>query len=186
MIEVHTNNTQKEDEKKINQEKVIELLDYSFIERVLTESLPTKLVADLLPRRKPRILIVEDDIESLTLISRVFRKFNCEIHLASSVDEAYSQINENIPDIIVLDWMLNEDSGQDFIQLCEQKIERFQDMHQSFSFIKPKIITFTGVQNPKLKINSNMYFEHFDHWPKPFKYKEILNKTIDLIQHIDF
>jgi len=168
-------------------EKIIQkMLDESFIDRINTENLPLKLVSDLLPRRKPRVLIVEDDPDSLTLISRVFQKFNCEIYQSTSVDEAYLHINHNIPDVIVLDWTLNEDSGQDFIKLCEQKIERFHDMHQNFSFVQPKIITFTGKKNFQLKINDNNYFEHFDHWPKPFKYNEILDKTVDLIKFIDF
>lgn len=186
MIETHNkDNTALEIETR--EEKMIKkILDQSFIEKISFESLPLKLVSDLLPRRKLRILIVEDDLDSLILMSRVFQKFNCDVYQSASIDEAYMHINENIPDVIILDWMLNDDSGQDFIRLCEQKIERYHDMHQNFSYLRPKIITFTGVKNPALKISGNNYFEHFDHWPKPFRYNEILDKTFDLINHIDF
>lgn len=184
MIELYTDSEKTEKEKIPKHLK--SLVDERFIKRVLKEALPAKLIADLLPRRVLKVLIVEDDMDTMSIVAKVFQKFNCEIMTSNSVDSAYMSINKKVPDVIVLDWHLNEDSGQDLIKLCEQKIERFQDMHQVFSSLPPKVITFTGVSQPKLQINGNKYFKHFDHWAKPLKYKDIVNKTADLIEQVEF
>ena len=64
-----------------------------------------------------RILIVEDE-EPLTMLLRYnLEAEGYEVESAARGDEADTKLKENIPDLVVLDWMLPGLSG---IELCRR------------------------------------------------------------------
>jgi two-component system phosphate regulon response regulator PhoB len=66
---------------------------------------------------KPRILIAEDE-EPLALLLRYnLEAEGCEVEVAARGDEAELIIRENVPDLLLLDWMLPGLSG---IELCRR------------------------------------------------------------------
>jgi CheY-like chemotaxis protein len=61
---------------------------------------------------RPRILMVDDDEEYLALIAGVLRKRGLEVVTASSPDEALESIASEVPQLIILDVMMEHfDSG---------------------------------------------------------------------------
>lgn len=65
----------------------------------------------------PYILVVEDEDALATLLHYNLEKEGYRISLASDGEEALTQVDEHLPDLIVLDWMLPKVSG---IEVCRR------------------------------------------------------------------
>ena len=66
---------------------------------------------------KPRVLIVEDETSLSTLLRYNLEREGFEVAEAADGEEALIAVEENRPDLIVLDWMLPKLSG---IEVCRQ------------------------------------------------------------------
>ena len=66
---------------------------------------------------KPKVLIVEDEAALSTLLSYNLDKEGFDTRTVSDGDEALVQLDEELPDLILLDWMLPGISG---IELCRR------------------------------------------------------------------
>ena len=58
-----------------------------------------------------RILVVEDESAIAELISINLRHAGCEVTIAATSDQAQSEVDRVLPDLVVLDWMLPGQSG---------------------------------------------------------------------------
>ena len=66
---------------------------------------------------KPRILIVEDETAVVTLLRYNLEHEGFEVDAVSDGEEALVAVEENPPDLVLLDWMLPQLSG---IEVCRQ------------------------------------------------------------------
>ena len=66
---------------------------------------------------KPYILIVEDELPLITLLRYNLEEAGFEVDEATNGDEALISVQERLPDLVVLDWMLPAVSG---IEVCRQ------------------------------------------------------------------
>ena len=64
-----------------------------------------------------RILIVEDESAIAELISLNLRHAGHEVTLAATAEQAQSEVDRVLPDLVVLDWMLPGQSGLTLAQL---------------------------------------------------------------------
>ncbi len=69
----------------------------------------------------PHILVVEDDDSLATLLQYNLQKEGYEVRLAGDGEEALLLVDERLPDLIVLDWMLPKVSG---IEVCRRLRQR--------------------------------------------------------------
>ncbi len=60
---------------------------------------------------KGRILFVEDDAALVELLSYTFRREGFDVDATADGEEALARAQENVPDLIVLDWMIEGVSG---------------------------------------------------------------------------
>jgi len=60
---------------------------------------------------KGRILFVEDDTALVELLSYTFRREGFEVDATADGEEALARAEENTPDLIILDWMIEGVSG---------------------------------------------------------------------------
>lgn len=65
----------------------------------------------------PSILIVEDEDALATLLQYNLEKEGCRTALAGDGEEALTRIEEAMPDLVILDWMLPKVSG---IEVCRR------------------------------------------------------------------
>ena len=59
----------------------------------------------------PHVLVVEDEDSLATLLQYNLQKEGYEVSLAGDGEEALLMVDERVPDLIVLDWMLPKVSG---------------------------------------------------------------------------
>ncbi|MFM8377257.1 MAG: response regulator, partial [Phenylobacterium sp.] len=69
----------------------------------------------------PRILVVEDDDALGTLLRYNLEREGYDVALATDGEEALIQADEQLPDLVVLDWMLPKVSG---IEVCRRLRQR--------------------------------------------------------------
>ncbi len=69
----------------------------------------------------PRILVVEDEDSLATLLQYNLEKEGYAVAVAGDGEEALLQVQERLPDLIVLDWMLPNVSG---IEVCRRIRQR--------------------------------------------------------------
>lgn len=65
----------------------------------------------------PYVLVVEDEDALATLLQYNLEKDGYQVALAADGEEALIQVDERLPDIVVLDWMLPKVSG---IEVCRR------------------------------------------------------------------
>jgi two-component system phosphate regulon response regulator PhoB len=70
---------------------------------------------------RPTILVVEDEDALATLLQYNLEKEGYEVLVASDGEEALVSVDEKLPDLIVLDWMLPKISG---IEVCRRLRQR--------------------------------------------------------------
>jgi two-component system, OmpR family, phosphate regulon response regulator PhoB len=69
----------------------------------------------------PKILVVEDEDSLATLLQYNLQKEGYQVTLAGDGEEALLLVEEHLPDLIVLDWMLPKISG---IEVCRRLRQR--------------------------------------------------------------
>jgi two-component system, OmpR family, phosphate regulon response regulator PhoB len=65
----------------------------------------------------PQVLVVEDEDALSTLLQYNLEKEGYQVRLAADGEDALVQVDERLPDLIVLDWMLPKISG---IEVCRR------------------------------------------------------------------
>lgn len=72
-----------------------------------------------------KILVVEDEKDTLFILEKLFLKNNYEVYTATSGQEALEILKKNIPDVIVADWTMPIMDG---IELCDivKKDEKYK------------------------------------------------------------
>ena len=70
---------------------------------------------------QPYVLVVEDEEALGTLVHYNLEKEGCRVELCADGEEAMIRIDEKLPDLVILDWMLPSVSG---IEVCRRLRQR--------------------------------------------------------------
>ncbi|MFG6096470.1 response regulator [Leptothoe sp. ISB3NOV94-8A] len=81
------------------------------------------LETHLSDQTSPTILVVEDDVNAREIMGRFLQRQDWTVELASNGREALQYLDDNLPNLIVLDLMMPEMDGFEFIQVLRQNSE---------------------------------------------------------------
>lgn len=70
---------------------------------------------------KPRILMVEDEEQVMNANCRMLRRRGYDVRTAQTAAEAYQQIEDELPDLLILDIMLPDGNGLDICRRFREK-----------------------------------------------------------------
>jgi DNA-binding response OmpR family regulator len=98
-------------------------------------------------KRKPTVLIADDDLEILGLTRSLLRRRGFEVFEASDGDEAMRQLLENRPDLVILDVMMPGQSGW---EVC-------RSIRETDSLKNMGVIMLTGVGERLNEMTSPLY-----------------------------
>ncbi len=117
------------------------------------------------------IFIVEDEKPIITLLQYNLEKEGYKVNFSETGEEAIQSIKKNVPDLVILDWMLPDFSG---IEVCKQikKINKLKNI---------PVLMLTAKSEEEDKVRG---FESGvdDYVTKPFSYKEILLRVKSLLK----
>jgi len=131
-----------------------------------------------------QVLIVDDDVDSANLVESIFSRLGCETTCIFSSLDAKEQICAVKADIIILDWMLDHrlEAGR-LVNQCARLFDKLGDHGERGS--KPKIITYSSLNQIDMDLPENPFFEYFDNWKKPLDQRELLAKAKNLLKMLE-
>ena len=121
--------------------------------------------------RKPEILIVDDDPESLFTINEIVESINCNTSLAKNGKECIEALESYVPDVILLDIMMPIMDGFKTIQII-RSIEKYAN-----------IPVFAVTARAMVEERSIIYKYGFNSYiPKPIDSKYLINSLRQWLQ----
>ena len=122
-------------------------------------------------RQKPTILVADDDIEILALVTRHLRRMDATILEASDGEEALKVARREKPDLVVLDVMMPGMSGW---EVCRA-------IREDASLDGTGVIMLTGIGERLNEMTSPLYGAD-DHLDKPFDFDELDKRVEGVLQ----
>lgn len=130
----------------------------------------------------PTVLIIEDDADIAAATALAFKKLGCNTIISNGQNGAAHTMSFQDVDFIVLDWMLGEDLSADkLVKRSSRIIDAFKDLRLRFKQHHGKIITYSVLDRSQIHVPENQYFEHLDHWQKPFKPNELITRAAEVL-----
>lgn len=109
------------------------------------------------------ILVIDDDVDFLTSMVALLRPLGYTVVTARNADEGWDRLEKDGPDVILLDWMLQDSNGLDLIRRV-----RLSPGHKD-----RYVIMVTG-RSGKEDLIRGMDEGANDYLPKPFYNEELL------------
>lgn len=120
-----------------------------------------------------RILVVEDDRPIAELIKFHFTRAGYTVTCTSSGEEALILIEEIKPDLVLLDWMVEDVSG---IEVCRRLRRR-----QSTANVPIMMLTARGEENDRLR---GLETGADDYITKPFSPRELVARAATVLRRV--
>lgn len=127
-------------------------------------------MADKTTRQKPTILVADDDVEILSLVTRNLRRMDATILEASDGEEALKIARREKPDLVVLDVMMPGMSGW---EVCRA-------IREDAGLAGTGVIMLTGIGERLNEMTSPLYGAD-DHLDKPFDFEELERRVQALL-----
>ncbi|MDN5869645.1 MAG: response regulator, partial [Nitrococcus sp.] len=110
-----------------------------------------------------KILLVEDDVAIREMVAMALTRGNYRVHQADSGETGLALLNEVVPDLVLLDWMLPGMSGIEFARRLKK--------HPAHREIPIIILTARGEEEDKVR---GLEVGADDFVTKPFSLRELL------------
>ncbi len=120
---------------------------------------------------KPVILIVEDELPIVELVSFTLRQAGWNVAAAHDVAQAWDMLQQRMPQLILLDWMLPDESG---LRLLAKVRE-----HRQFSTLPVIMLTAKGTEEDKI---AGLDHGADDYITKPFSPRELTARINALLR----
>ncbi len=117
------------------------------------------------------ILVVDDDRDLLTAMTTALAETGATIQTASDGNTAVTMVEQNAPDLVILDIMLPQKSGFLVLEQLRQKLPKGQG---------PKIVMITGNQGQRHRQYAQALGVQ-EYLNKPFRMERLLEVTQKLL-----
>lgn len=121
----------------------------------------------------PRLLLVEDDPALAELLEFRFRNEGYQVRATPDGDEALLLAQEEVPDLVVLDWMIEGTSG---IEVCRRLRKDKATAH-----VPILMLTARGAEDDKIR---GLDTGADDYLTKPFSPRELLARVNAILRRI--
>ena len=118
-----------------------------------------------------KVLVIDDDKPTRTLINIMLKRNNFDVALAENGADAFAQLENFTPDVIIVDYMLPDVNG---IELCKQLRSRPDTSHLPILMLSAHSANIAAAEAKAAGAN--------DYAPKPLLMDEIGEKLNKLIE----
>jgi CheY-like chemotaxis protein len=126
---------------------------------------------------KPIVMIVDDDIDTALATEKIFQQLGCETQVVTDPYVMSRKISFGDADFIILDWKLDQHTeGSDILKRAARMIDSFTDLKARFGRHQPKVITHSVLKGSEIDMPRSRYFQHMDHWQKPLRFDQLVQR----------
>jgi two-component system phosphate regulon response regulator PhoB len=122
---------------------------------------------------KPKLLLVEDDTALAELLEFRFRNEGYQVRMTGDGDEALVLAAEEVPDLIILDWMIEGTSG---IEVC-RRLRR----DKATANVPIIMLTARGAENDRIR---GLDTGADDYMTKPFSPRELQARVAAVLRRL--
>ena len=119
---------------------------------------------------KKKILIVDDEPNIVMTLEYTFKKQDFEVYIARDASEALHILENNIPDIVLLDIMMPDVDGYQTLKYIKE-----QDS------LKNTKVVFLTAKNKVSDIEKGLKLGADKYLTKPFSVKKIVSEVLELL-----
>lgn len=123
---------------------------------------------------KKRILVVDDEVGALTLIGIMLERGGFSVIKAKNADDALAVLDQNLPDLIILDVMM---PGMNGIDLCREIRTRGE------TSTTPVLIL--SARNDADSVMRGVEAGANDYLPKPILHHDLVAKVRSMLQQVE-
>lgn len=140
-------------------------------------------------RRKPReqqasdlkILLVDDDVESIIPMHLILAGLGCEITIAFNGQSAINHLIKRPFDLVVLDWMMPDLGGQDVLKKSQSIISNDSSITKNWKQERVPFVTYSGCSFKDVEIPNCSKFDFVGHWQKPISLTKLSFLTSEIV-----
>jgi CheY-like chemotaxis protein len=132
----------------------------------------------------PRVLIVEDDVDMANVAELAFKSLGASTTVVTDAQQATKLLSENGVDIVILDWLLQNDIKASRVLQDAVKKRTLANLPGHANY--PNVITFSGLSPDLIDFPQTEGFHHVEHWQKPIPYSEFKNRSSQLLTAVGF
>jgi CheY-like chemotaxis protein len=136
----------------------------------------------LMTEKPKRILIVDDDYDSIKPLERTLSSLGCYVQIATDANQAVELLSETPYDLVFLDWLLPEMKGGEAVKAAEESLAKDDDLYWSE---RMPIVTYSSSELKERKLPPAKHFAFIDHWKKPMAYGDLLMQVKEVLNYID-
>ncbi len=138
--------------------------------------------------KKPlRVLVVDDDVESVTPLELCLEKLGCETFIVNNGYEAIHEMisSDRVYDVVILDWNMPGMNGGQALINAQKVIIHAPTAVSHWDEEKLPIITYSSKARNEIEIPNCAGFEHIGHWEKPISFLQLLNQATETFAKIN-
>ncbi len=132
-----------------------------------------------------RVLLVDDDVESIIPMHLVLAGMGCEITIAFNGETAIDQLIKRPFDLVILDWVMPDLNGIDVLKKTQSIIVRDQSIVKKWKQSKVPFITYSAVSFKDVEIPDCASFDFVGHWQKPISLNKLSFLTSEIISWLN-
>jgi len=133
-----------------------------------------------------QVLLVDDDIESVTPLEQCLEKLGCTVFVVNNGFEAIHEIvsNQRQYDVVILDWHMPEMTGGQALLNAQRVISYDPAVTSHWPSRKLPVITFSSRSLDEIDVPDCEDFCHLAHWEKPASYLHLLDQAKETFSRI--
>ena len=134
----------------------------------------------------PRILVVDDDVSSITPLQQILTNFDCQTTLVFDGFGAIEKLLETKFDLLILDWVMPGISGAETIKEMNNilSFENSRNKDPLSLQLNLPVVTYSSIPLKELYLPNTNHFYYMSHWEKPLRYPQLTRMASDIIDQI--
>ncbi len=137
-------------------------------------------------RRKPNILIVDDDQDSIVPLSNMLKEMGCTTAAVSNGFEAIHRVTTHPEDydLVVLDLSMPDIDGQQTVLGMDKVVSNSSELKSKWKIGGMPLVTYSARKKEEFELPETQYFNYVDHWCKVYPSKDIQGKAETVVKKL--
>lgn len=131
--------------------------------------------------RDMRILLVDDDVESIIPMHLILAGLGCEITIAFDGRSAINHLLKRPYDLLILDWVMPDLGGQDVLKKSQSMISHDVSITKNWPSHSLPFVTYSACAFKDVEIPNCSNFDFVGHWQKPISLNKLSFLTSEIV-----